>query len=131
MMQCSLTMQCGESLTVRLGVSLYGAATALRTIEDNAFRKKETTMSLATEISRGTRRAVDAGSADFNRFRGRLEKNMRHARKSATRRIETTDRYVHEHPWMAMAVVAAAAAVAGVAAARLLGRGHSTGFGEH
>lgn len=88
-------------------------------------------MTLATEISRGTRRAVDAGSADYHRIRGRLGKNMRHARKRATQRIETTDRYVHEHPWMAMAVVAGAAAVAGVVAARLLAREHSTGFGEH
>ncbi len=79
-------------------------------------------MSFTTEISRGTRRAMDAGSADFNRFRGRLEKGMRHARKGATRRIATTDRYVHEHPWMAMAVVAGAAAVAGVVASRMLSR---------
>lgn len=79
-------------------------------------------MTLATEISRGTRRAVDAGTADFNRFRGRLDKGLRHARKNATRRVEATGRYVHEHPWMAMAVVAGAAAVAGVLASRLLSR---------
>jgi len=98
---------------------------------ESASQDKETSMNLASEISRGTRRAVDAGSADFNRFRGRLEKNMRHARKRATRRIESTDRYVHEHPWMAIAVVAGAAAVAGVVAASLISRGRSTRFAEH
>ena len=79
-------------------------------------------MTWATEISRGTRRAVDAGSADFNRFRGRLEKGMRHARKNATRRVEATDRYVHDHPWMAIAVAVGVAAAAGLVAGRLLGR---------
>lgn len=79
-------------------------------------------MTLATEISRGTRRALDAGSADFVRFRGRLDKGLRHARRNATRRIEATDRYVHQHPWMAMAVMAGAAAITGVLVARMISR---------
>lgn len=79
-------------------------------------------MTLATEISRGTRRALDAGSADFARFRGRLDKGLRHARRNATRRIEATDRYVHQHPWMVMAVIAGAAAVTGVLVARMISR---------
>lgn len=79
-------------------------------------------MTWTSEISRGTRRAVDAGSADFARFRGRLDKSMRHARKNATRRVEATDRYVHDHPWTAIAVAVGVAAAAGLIAGRMLGR---------
>jgi ElaB/YqjD/DUF883 family membrane-anchored ribosome-binding protein len=79
-------------------------------------------MSLTSEITRGSRRALDAGSADFARFRGRLEKNLRHARKDANRRVVATRRYVHQHPWMSIVVAAGAAAVAGAVAGRLLGR---------
>ena len=80
-------------------------------------------MNLATEISRGTRRAMDAGSADIARFRGRLDKGLRHARRDATRRIEAADRYVHQHPWTSMAVMAGAAAVTGILVARMISRG--------
>lgn len=79
-------------------------------------------MNLANEISRGTRRAVDAGSADFVRFRGRLDKGLRRARRNATHRIEATDRYVHQHPWLAMAAAAGAAAVTGILVARMISR---------
>jgi ElaB/YqjD/DUF883 family membrane-anchored ribosome-binding protein len=84
--------------------------------------KKEKPMTLASEISRGTRRAMDAGTADFARFRGRLDKGIRRARKQASRRIDTTDHYVHDHPWMAIAVAAGAAAVIGLVAGRLMHR---------
>lgn len=79
-------------------------------------------MTLATEISRGARRAANAGVEDFSRFRGRLDKGMRHARKNATRRVAATDRYVHEHPWTSLAVAAGIGAVAAIVAAMLLRR---------
>lgn len=77
-------------------------------------------MTVATELARGTRRTLDAGSADFARFRGHLDKGLSRARKRAARRIEDTDRYVHQHPWTALAIGVGAAAVLGVAAAVLL-----------
>lgn len=84
--------------------------------------KKENRMTLASEISRGTRRAVDAGTADFARFRGRLDKGIRRARKQASRRIDSTDHYVHEHPWMVLAITAGAAAMIGLIAGRMMNR---------
>ena len=81
-------------------------------------------MTLATEITRGARRAADAGAEDFARFRSRLDKGIRHARKNATRRVEATDRYVHQHPWTSLAVAAGIGAVAAIVAASLLRRDH-------
>lgn len=77
-------------------------------------------MTLASELARGTRRSLDAGSADFARFRGRLDKGLGRARKRASRHIEDTDRYVHQHPWTVLAIGVGAAAVLGVVAAVLL-----------
>lgn len=77
-------------------------------------------MTVATELARGTRRAVDAGAADFARFRKGLDKGLRQARRGASRRMEATDRYVHQHPWMALGVAAGAAALLGVAAAQII-----------
>nr|PZN65580.1 MAG: hypothetical protein DIU62_08570 [Pseudomonadota bacterium] len=85
-------------------------------------RTEEKAMTLATEISRGARRAIDAGSADIARLRGRMDKGMRRMRRSASRRIQSTNEYVHEHPWMVIAVVAGAAALGGLLAARLVRR---------
>ncbi len=79
-------------------------------------------MNIATEIARGTRRATEAGAADLERFRRRLDRGLHDARKEATRRIRATDRYVHGHPWTAVAVAAGLAAFAGVVAAQLLRR---------
>lgn len=77
-------------------------------------------MNLASELARGTRRTLDAGSADFERFRGRLDKSLHRARKRAARRIDDTDRYVRKNPWTALAIGVGAAAVLGVATAFLL-----------
>jgi ElaB/YqjD/DUF883 family membrane-anchored ribosome-binding protein len=77
-------------------------------------------MSIATEFVRGTRRTADAGVAELSRFRARLDRNLRDARRTVSRRAHAADRYVHGHPWAAVAVAAGVAAVAGLATARLL-----------
>ncbi len=77
-------------------------------------------MSLTSEITRGSRRAIDAGSADLDRLRGRVGKNIRRVRNGASRRAVATNRYVHDHPWMSIAMIAGAAAVAGAVAGRAL-----------
>lgn len=79
-------------------------------------------MSLTSEITRGSRRAIDAGSADFDRVRGRLGKNIRRVRKDAGRRVVATNRYVHDHPWMSIAMIAGAAALAGAVAGSVMSR---------
>lgn len=81
-------------------------------------------MSIATEIARGTRRTAHAGAEELERFRSRLDKSLRDARRNVSRRIHEADRYVHGHPWTVVAIAAGAGAIAGLATARLMRRRH-------
>lgn len=82
-------------------------------------------MSIASEIARGSRRTADAGVAELDRLRARLETGLRDARRDLSRRAHAADRYVHAHPWKVVAITAGAAAIAGLATGRLMSRRNS------
>lgn len=73
----------------------------------------------AEHIVRSARRTAKANGLDLASLRQQLDKTLHGARKSASRAAHkgyvATDRYVHRHPWMAIAVAAGTVAIAGLA----------------
>lgn len=73
----------------------------------------------AEHIVRSARRTAKANGVDLASLRHQLDKTLRSARKNAGKAAHkgyvATDRYVHRHPWTAVAVAAGTVAIAGLA----------------
>ena len=66
--------------------------------------------------------SVDSGSDRFAEIRDRAQASLHGAQHEVVRRArdggQTTDRYVHEHPWTTVAAAASIAFLAGLLLAR-------------
>ena len=66
--------------------------------------------------------SVDIGSERLTEIRDRAQTSLHRAQEEVTRRAraagQTTDRYVHEHPWTTIAAGASLAFLAGLLLAR-------------
>jgi ElaB/YqjD/DUF883 family membrane-anchored ribosome-binding protein len=78
----------------------------------------------AENIVRRARRTAKDNGLDFAGLREQLDETLHRARKGAGKAARqgyrTADRYVHRHPWTAMAVATGAVAIAGLAIGSML-----------
>jgi ElaB/YqjD/DUF883 family membrane-anchored ribosome-binding protein len=99
------------------------AATFLQRRQRYFFRKtehgEENMATTAEHIVRRARRTAKANGLDLAGLRQQLDKTLHSARKGARKAAHqgyvATDRYVHRHPWTAIAVAAGTVAIAGLA----------------
>jgi ElaB/YqjD/DUF883 family membrane-anchored ribosome-binding protein len=96
------------------------AATSISIDGDSHAEYGDEIMATTTEhIVRSARRSAKANGIDLAGLRKQMDKTLRGARKGAGKAAHqgyvAADRYVHRHPWTAVAMAAGGMAIAGLA----------------